>query len=215
MSRSDINREQDSRSLLSEISSSISEGSYHSISLDAPNGVIYNGPNVRDNKAQSQKKLHSEYPYFGSLEQIPVRMEYVVRYTEMAIMARDNLQVDKLLKPKPTRAELFHPTLPTYKDAFDGETEDEERQREQRNERRKVDWENECKQIEQRGPMIDRIPCDEADLKVKSLIYLSLGSEGSRTYHQRNPHTRIERFTTHEIGPRTCFNIHKATKYQV
>ena len=59
---------------------------------------------------------------------------------KMAIMARDNLQVDKLLKLKPTRAELFYPTLPAYEDALEGETEDEERQREQRNERRKVDW---------------------------------------------------------------------------
>ena len=118
---------------------------------------------------------------------------------KMAIMARDNLQVDKLLKLKPTRAELFYPTLPTYEDALEGETEDEERQREQRNERRKVDWENECNQIEQKGPMIDRIPGDEADQKVKSLIYLSLGAEGTRTYHQRNPHTRIERCTTNEL----------------
>ena len=47
--------------------------------------------------------------------------------------------------------------------------------------------------------MIDRIPWDEADLKVKSLIYLSLGSEGTRTYHQRNPHSRIERCTANEL----------------
>ena len=110
-------------------------------------------------------------------------------------MARDNLQVDKLLKFKPTRTELLYPTLPTYEEPFDGKTDDEERQRDQRNER-KVDWENECKQVEQKGPMIDRIPWDEADLKVKSLICLSLGSEGSRTYHQRNPYTKIERCTT-------------------
>ena len=71
---------------------------------------------------------------------------------KMAIMARDNLQDDKLLKLKPTRAELY-PTLPTYENALEGETKDEERQREQRNERRKVDWENECKQIEQKGPI--------------------------------------------------------------
>ena len=47
--------------------------------------------------------------------------------------------------------------------------------------------------------MIDRIPWDEADLKVKSLIYLSLDAEGTRTYQQRNPHTRIERYTTNEL----------------
>ena len=89
---------------------------------------------------------------------------------KMTTMARDNLIVDKLLRLKPTRAELFYPTLPTYGDPFEGETEDDERQSEQRNEKRKVDWENECKQIEYKGPMIDRTPWDEADLKVKSLI---------------------------------------------
>ena len=61
---------------------------------------------------------------------------------KMAIMARDNLIVDKLLRLKPTRAELFYPTLPTYEDPFEGENLDEE-QGKQRNEKRKVDWENE------------------------------------------------------------------------
>ena len=118
---------------------------------------------------------------------------------KMAIMARDNLQVDKLLNLKPSRTELPYPTLPTYEKPFAGETEDEERQRDQRNERRNVFWENEFKQVEQKGPMIDRITWDEADLKVKGLIYLSLGSEGSRTYHQSYPHTKIERCTTNEL----------------
>ena len=70
-------------------------------------------------------------------------------------MARDNLQVDKILTIKPSRTELPYPTLPTYKEPFDGETADEERQRDQRNERRKVDWENECKRLEQNDPMIE------------------------------------------------------------
>ena len=48
--------------------------------------------------------------------------------------------------------------------------------------------------------MIDRTPWDEADLKVKSLIYLSLGRERCRTFHQRNPHTRIKRCTTNELA---------------
>ena len=117
----------------------------------------------------------------------------------MAIISRDNLQVDKLLKLKPARTELPYPTIPIYEVPFDGETVDEERQRGQRYERRKMDWENECKKLEQNGPMIDKLPWDEADLKVKSLIYLSLGAEGNRTFHQRNPHTRIERCTTNEL----------------
>ena len=118
---------------------------------------------------------------------------------KMAIMARDNLVVDILLNLKPTRAKLFYPTLPTYEDPFEGETVDEERQKVQRNEKIKLAWENECKQIEQRGPMIDRIPCDQANLKVISLIYLSLGTEGCRANKQRNLHAKIKRCTTNEL----------------
>ena len=136
--------------------------------------------------AQSQIKTPLGVPVFWESESIPPSEWNTWFCTlKMIIMAKDNLQVDKLLKLKPTGAQLFYPTLPTYEEPFDGETEDEERQREQCNERRKVNWENEFKQIEQKGPMTYRITWDEADLKVKSLIYFSLGSEGSRTFHQR------------------------------
>ena len=104
---------------------------------------------------------------------------------KMTIMARDNLQVDKLLKLKTTRAESLYPTLPTYEEPLEGRTDNKERQREQRKEHRIVVWEIKCKQVERRGPMVDRITWEEADLKIKSLIYLSLGSEGSRAYHQK------------------------------
>ena len=114
-------------------------------------------------------------------------------------MARDSIEVEKLLKLKPQPTDIFFPTLPTYEEEFEGETEDEERNREQRNERRRVDFENECKVIERKGALVDRIPWDEVDTKVKSLIYLSLGAEARRNYHQKNLHTQIEKCTTHEL----------------
>ena len=128
-------------------------------------------------------------------------------------MARDNLLIDKLLKLKPTRAELFYPTLPIYEEPFEGEPDDEQRQREQRNERRKVDWDNECKQIKHRGQMIDRIPWDEAELNFKSFIYLYLGSKTSRTYHQRNPHTKVERCTPNELVHEVTFTRPRNTSF--
>ena len=49
--------------------------------------------------------------------------------------------------------------------------------------------------------MIDRFTWDEADLKVRSLIYLSLGTEATRIFHQ---HTLIDHCSTnkllHELG---------------
>ena len=67
----------------------------------------------------------------------------------------------------------------------------ESRQREQRNEKRRVEWENDCKIVETKGPTVDRIPWDEADLKVKSFIYLSLRAEACRTFHQKNAHKKL------------------------
>ena len=118
---------------------------------------------------------------------------------KMAVMAQHNVEVEKLLRLKPARTELFYPAMPTLEDEFENETQDEARQREQRNEKRRVDWENECKAIETKGPTVDRIHWDEADMKVKSLLYLSLGAEACRTFHQRNPHTKIDRYSTHEL----------------
>ena len=44
--------------------------------------------------------------------------------------------------------------------------------------------------------MIDSFKCDEINNKVKSLIYLSLGTEGTNIFYQRNPHTELEKCTT-------------------
>ena len=75
-------------------------------------------------------------------------------------MARDSIEVDQLLRLKPQPTNLFCPTLPTHDEKFDGETDHEARNREQRNERRRVNLENECKVIERKGALKDRIPWD-------------------------------------------------------
>ena len=103
------------------------------------------------------------------------------------------------MRLKPTPADLFYPTVPSYEDIVEGANDVESRKRQIRNERRRVDWENECRAIRNRGPMIDRYSWDDADIKVKSLIYLSLGTEASRIYHQRNTHTNIDRCSTNEL----------------
>ena len=49
--------------------------------------------------------------------------------------------------------------------------------------------------MEDQGPKIDNAKWDEVDSKVKSLIYLSLGTEGTNIFHQRNPHTELSKCT--------------------
>ena len=97
---------------------------------------------------------------------------------QMAVMAKENMHMDPLLRIKPTAKDLFYPIMP-LEERVENASEEENRKREIRKERCKIDWENECKQIRSRGPMIDRYTLDEADLKVKSLTYLSLGTEAT------------------------------------
>ena len=95
---------------------------------------------------------------------------------------------------------MTYPAEPTYEPPTENETQAQHRERDLRNNKRNVDWDNECKQIQFKGPTVDGIPWDEADLKVRSLIYLSLGTEGQRIYQQRFPHSDIERITVFELA---------------
>ena len=116
--------------------------------------------------------------------------------TKQAISAKENIQVEKLLRPRPTVEELDYPQEPIYEPALPIETTAEKRQREQRNIKRKVEWKNQYQAVEDQGPMIDNAKWDEVDYKVKSLIYFSLGTEGTTIFHQRNPHTELSKCTT-------------------
>ena len=111
--------------------------------------------------------------------------------TKLSISGIENLQVEKLLRPKPTVEELGYPQELIYEPALPDETTAEKRQREQKNIKRKVDWKNECQAIEDQRPMIDNAKWDEVDNKVKSLIYLSLGTVGTNIFYQRNPHREL------------------------
>ena len=91
---------------------------------------------------------------------------------KLAVNAKENLHVDQLLQLKPTVADLFHPTVPSYEKIIEGANKEETRKIQIRNESRCVDCENECRAICNRGPTIDRYTLDEADIKVKSLVYL-------------------------------------------
>ena len=148
-------------------------------------------------RAQSAKNPLGVNPFWEAGAKPPIEWKQWFSILKMAIKASDIIEVNKFLKLKPQTADLFYPALPTYEDEFEGETEDEARNREQKNERRRVDFENEFEAIERKGALVDRIPWDEADTESKSLIYLSLGAEARQMYHQKNPHTPMEKRTAH------------------
>ena len=71
---------------------------------------------------------------------------------KLAIMAKENLHVEQILRLKPTTADRFYPTVPSYEEIIEGANDKESRKRQIRNERRRVDWENECRINRNRGP---------------------------------------------------------------
>ena len=85
-------------------------------------------------------------------------------------MVKDNIPVDKLLQPRTEKDELDYPTEPHYEPALPDETTAKRRQREQKNVKRRTDWQNTCEEIEDKGPHVDNTPWDEADNKAKSYI---------------------------------------------
>ena len=90
--------------------------------------------------------------------------------TKPVISAKENKQVEKILRPKPTVEELDYPQEPICEPALPDKTTAEKRQREQRNIKRKVDWKNQCQAKEDQGSMIDNEKWDEVDNKIKRLI---------------------------------------------
>ena len=70
-------------------------------------------------------------------------------------MAKVNFKVDRLIITKPTAADLLYPAMPSFEDAIPNESEEESRKRVIQNQRRKIDWKNECKLIEFHGPLFD------------------------------------------------------------
>ena len=124
--------------------------SSHTQNIDSTNQLVWSNP-VRNSlhpqilrqlafsgnlliMAQSAKTPLGVNPFWESGATPPTQWKQWFATLKMAIVARDSIDVDKLLRLKPQPTDLFYPTLPTYEEEFEGETEDEARQREQRNE---------------------------------------------------------------------------------
>ena len=116
--------------------------------------------------------------------------------TVLAIMVKDNIQVEKLLQLKPASKDLDYPAQPHYEPPKPDETTAEIRQR---NQKRRTDRQNECKEIEETGPMIDntpKAPSTKPNNKPKNPIYFSLGAQATNIFHQRFPHRDLQKCTT-------------------
>ena len=88
------------------------------------------------------------------------------------------------------------PQEPGYELSIEEETQSQTRDRNIRNQEKKIQWDNQCAHLDNLGPTVDAIPWEEADIKVRSYIYLSLGNEGKRRLSQHYPDFKIQKTST-------------------
>ena len=124
----------------------------------------------------------------------PLRWDRWQIMLKLAIMAKEGISIDTLLDDPPDKVTL--PPEPIYEADVENSKAQSERDRRTRNEQLKNSWLNRCQKIELVGILCGEKPWKYCDNKAVSLIYLSLGIEGSRIFGSQEPNIQIDRVTT-------------------
>ena len=116
---------------------------------------------------------------------------------EMALFAKDQIEVRNLQRNIPP---LVEPTEPIYEVKINGETDAQRKNREVRNQEKRVGWENHVVKAREKGVLCNSFRWDEADAKVRSYIFRCLGgAEGQRQIQQKRPGLLLHGVTTREL----------------
>ena len=115
---------------------------------------------------------------------------------EMAVFAKDGIEVKVLLR---TKTPVIEPSEPTYKVEITVETEAKKGTRDIRNQEKRVTWENNEIKSREKGVLCNNVPRDDADAKVRSYIFFCLGTEGQRQLRQTRPSLDIQTSNTKKI----------------
>ena len=114
----------------------------------------------------------------------------------MAIFAKDGIEVRNLLTARPT---LVEPSEPVYEVEITGETEEQKKNREVRNQKKRVGWENHVIKAREKGVLCNSFRWDEADAKVRSYLFLCLGAKEQRQIQQKRPNLELHNVSTQEL----------------
>ena len=113
---------------------------------------------------------------------------------KLAVMAKENLKVDKLLRTKPTPADLFYPAMPKLKDPTPNESEEETKKRDIMNARRKTVKQSNSEDL----TLADTRGRSRHENK-EFTIYLNW-TRRKIIYHQNNPHRKIDTCSTYQFA---------------
>ena len=115
---------------------------------------------------------------------------------EMAVFAKDGIEIQNLLRARPT---LVEPAEPVYELEKQSETDAPSKNREVRNQEKRVSWENHVIKAREKGVLCNSFRWDEADARVRSYLFLWLGAEGQRQVQQKRPNLVLHNVTTQEF----------------
>ena len=107
---------------------------------------------------------------------------------KMALVAKTKIELDALLREKPTT--LTYPPEPVEEQPVQNSTQTMERERLTRYNQAKAKWKNEAKWKNQ---------AIANEKRARSMIYLTIGIEGRRIHTRKNPHTNVENITTKQL----------------
>ena len=95
---------------------------------------------------------------------------------------------------------LVEPSEPVYEVEITGETEEQRKNREVRNQEKRVGWENHhVIKARGKGVLCNSFRWDEADAKVRSYKFLCLGAEGQRQIQQKRPNLELHYVSIQEL----------------
>ena len=114
----------------------------------------------------------------------------------LAIIAKENIDIKNLLSP----SERHHPQTSNLENPLDDETDNQRKSRLDRNvqEQRRYD-EEESAFIKSETKKVNGMRLEEADKKLRSVLYLALGNEGKRIFGQKVTKVEILQISFKEI----------------
>ena len=113
---------------------------------------------------------------------------------EMAVFAKDGIEIRNLLSAKPENTS--QPSEPVYELEITGKTAAQKKNRDVVNQEKREGWENHVMKACEKGVLCTSFRWDEANAKVRSYLFLCLGAEGQRQIQQKRPNLQLHTVTT-------------------
>ena len=126
----------------------------------------------------------------------PLEWSKWLALVELAVFAKDGIEIRNLLREKP---EVTLPSEPILEVEIQGETDAQRRNRDVRNQEKNVNCENSYHKARDKGVMCNSVNWDEADARERSYLFLCLGMEGQRQVQQKRPGLNIQTTMTRQL----------------